>query len=107
MPVNVKNELDNIIKEINKTSKITAAYLFGSYAYGNPNEDSDLDICIVTDDKDKRKIELMKNFRKAIAGIQSFPVDLLVYYNDEFRERSQVDCTMEHEILSKGVKLYG
>lgn len=69
MPVNVKIELDNIIKEINKTSKITAAYLFGSYAYGNPNENSDLDICIVTDDRAKRKIEIMKTLRKTIAGV--------------------------------------
>lgn len=107
MPVNVKVELENIINEINKTSKITSAYLFGSYAYGKPNEDSDLDICIVTDDKSKRKIEIMKILRKAIAGIQSLPVDLLVYYNDEFKERAKLSCTMEHEILHKGVKLYG
>ncbi|HCW52935.1 nucleotidyltransferase domain-containing protein [Clostridium sp. SM-530-WT-3G] len=107
MPTSVKIELDNIINEINKTSKITAAYLFGSYAYGNPGEDSDLDICIVTDDKSKRKIEIMRKLRKAIVGVQSIPVDLLVYYNDEFKERAQINCTMEHEILSRGVKLYG
>lgn len=69
MPVNVKIELDNIIDEIKKTSKITAAYLFGSYAQENPSEDSDLDICIVIDDKAKRKIEIMKTLRKTIAGV--------------------------------------
>lgn len=105
MPVNVKIELENIINEINKTSKISAAYLFGSYAYGNPNEDSDIDICIVTEDKSRRKIEIMKILRKAIASVQSFPIDLIVYYNDEFKERSELNCTMEHEILYKGVRI--
>lgn len=107
MPINVKNELENIINEINKTFDITAAYLFGSYAYGNPNQDSDLDICILTDDKSKRKIEIMRILRKVINKVQSFPVDLIVYYNDEFNEKAKLNCTMEHEILLKGVKLYG
>lgn len=107
MPINVKNEIENIINEINKKCNITAAYLFGSYAYGNPDKDSDLDICILTNDKSKRKIEIIKVIRKAINKVQSFPVDLIVYYNDEFNERSKLNCTMEHEILLKGVKLYG
>jgi len=106
MPINVKNEIENIINEINKTSNITDAYLFGSYAYGNPNQDSDLDICILTDDKSKRKIEIMRILRKAIKKVQSFPVDLIVYYNDEFNERAKLNCTIEHEILLKGVKIY-
>ncbi|GEQ15932.1 MULTISPECIES: nucleotidyltransferase domain-containing protein [Clostridium] len=107
MPVNVKFEIENIINEINKTSKISAAYLFVSYAYGNPNEDSDIDICIVTEDKSKRKIEIMKILRNAIASVQNFPVDFILYYNDEFKERSALNCTMEYEILHKGVRLYG
>ena len=107
MPIDVKYELENIINEINKTTNISAAYLFGSYAYGNPNQDSDLDICILTDDKSKRKIEIIKILRKAINKVQSFPVDLILYYNDEFDEKAKLNYTMEHEILLKGVKFYG
>ncbi|WP_099716599.1 nucleotidyltransferase domain-containing protein [Clostridium sp. LS] len=66
---------------MNKTANITAAYSFESYAYGNPNEDSDLDIFILTNDKSNRKIEIVKIPRKAINKIQSFPVDLIIYYD--------------------------
>ena len=41
----------------------------------------------------------MKIIRKAINKVQSFPVDLIVYYNDEFNERAKLSCTIEHEIL--------
>lgn len=61
----VQIELNNLIKEIYGNIHVNSIYLFGSYAYGNPNEDSDLDICIVTDDKSKRKIEIMKSVRKS------------------------------------------
>lgn len=107
MPYNVKSELENLLKEINQVVGVTSIYLFGSYAYGEPTEDSDLDICIVTDDKSKRKVEIMKVIRKAIARVQSMPVDLLVYYNDEFNERAKSNCTLESQIFNHGVKLYG
>lgn len=107
MPYNVKIELEKLLNEINKVSGVRAIYLFGSYAYGTPNEESDLDICIVTDDKSKRKIEIMKLIRKVILKVATMPIDLLVYYSDEFNERAKSDCTMEHEILLQGVKLYG
>lgn len=36
------------------------------------------------DDKSKRKVEIMRIVRKAMAQVQSTLVDLLVYYSDEF-----------------------
>ena len=107
MPQDVKVELNNLIKEIYGIFDVSSIYLFGSYAYGNPSKDSDLDICIITNDKSRRKIEIMKIIRKAIAKVKSMPVDLLVYYSDEFNERAKLDCTLESQILNEGVKLYG
>lgn len=107
MPKDIKIELNNLIKEIYSIFDISSIYLFGSYAYGDPNEDSDLDICIITDDKSKRKVEIMKLVRKAMVKVQSMPVDLLVYYGDEFSERAKSDCTLESKILHEGIKIYG
>lgn len=107
MPQDVKIELKSLVDEINGVFDVNSIYLFGSYAYGKPNEESDLDICVITNDKSKRKIEIMKLIRKAIAKVQHMSVDLLVYYSDEFSERSKLGCTLENQIYNQGVKLYG
>lgn len=107
MQHNVQVELNNLIKEIDGVFDIKSIYLFGSYAYGNPNDDSDLDICIITDDRSKRKVEIMKLVRKSISKVQSMPVDLLIYYSDEFNERAKFNFTLENQIIHEGVKLYG
>ena len=49
----------------------------------------------------------MKLIRKSIAKVQNMPVDLLIYYSDEFNERVKSNCTLESQILHQGVKLYG
>ena len=107
MQHDVQVELNNLVKEIYGVFDISSIYLFGSYAYGNPNDDSDLDICIIANDRSKRKVEIMKLIRKAISKVQSMPVDLLVYYSDEFNERAKLNCTLENQIIHEGVKLYG
>jgi|GEM_PF-2628001 len=43
MPQDVRVEIANIIKGINSSTNADKIYLFGSYAYGNPNDDSDID----------------------------------------------------------------
>ena len=50
-----KDILDNInkfIEEIKKQYNVTAIILFGSYAKGTANEDSDIDIAVISDDFD-------------------------------------------------------
>ncbi|MEG1637684.1 MAG: nucleotidyltransferase domain-containing protein, partial [Cellulosilyticaceae bacterium] len=67
MPHNIEQEVKNLIQVIKDVTHTNKIYLFGSYAYGTPNEDSDIDLCVVTDDTEIRKIDLMKRIRKAIA----------------------------------------
>ena len=55
MPQNIKNEVDKLLKEINNLTYIEKIYLFGSFAYGNPDVDSDLDLCFITNDNSLRK----------------------------------------------------
>jgi len=49
--------------------------LFGSYAYGEPNEDSDLDICVVRKEYKNRWDDKAK-IRKALSDID-MPKDIL------------------------------
>lgn len=46
------NSIEKFIKEIKKKYNVEAIILFGSYAKGTENEDSDIDIAIVSDDFD-------------------------------------------------------
>jgi len=42
-----KEKLKSLIVEKLKPLKPSKIILFGSYAYGTPNEDSDIDLCII------------------------------------------------------------
>ena len=80
--------------------------LFGSHAYGHPIEDSDVDICVILDFSGKRKIEVMREIRRELADIVSSPLDILVYSEGEFNEKAMLTATLEHKILTQGIKVY-
>ena len=46
----ILNSINKFIEEIKKHYNITAIILFGSYAKGTENEDSDIDIAIISND---------------------------------------------------------
>jgi predicted nucleotidyltransferase len=48
----IKRELKTITNAITDNTEAVAIYLFGSYAYGEPHGDSDLDIYAVFPDTD-------------------------------------------------------
>lgn len=49
---NIVDSINKFTEEIKKQYNITAIILFGSYAKGTENENSDIDIAIVSDDFD-------------------------------------------------------
>ncbi|MBU4486449.1 MAG: nucleotidyltransferase domain-containing protein [Candidatus Delongbacteria bacterium] len=95
------------IKEIIVSSfNVNKIFLFGSYAKGNFNDNSDFDICIITDDS-KRKLDLLRLIRKKVYNYISIPMDMLIYRSDEFEERADKLDSIEREIRQNGIKLYG
>lgn len=78
--------------------------LFGSYATGQANEDSDLDLLIVKDTDlpmHKRNIEI----RRALIGTK-VPMDLLVYTNSEFENEKNQKYSFLYQLTDKTRTLY-
>ena len=80
--------------------------LFGSFAYGQPDVDSDIDVCVIMDFHGQRKIEVLRAMRRELAKSISSPLDILLYYEHEFEERAKLMGSLEYKILTQGVKIY-
>ena len=102
----IQKELDIIKEGILKTVPAEAIYLFGSYAYGTPNEDSDLDIYVVVPDMDIDLVDLRGDIRMNLRNKKSIPMDLLVGKASVFNRRKQ-GLTLENLIARDGVLIYG
>jgi predicted nucleotidyltransferase len=91
-------------------TKIASGYnpdkiiLFGSYAAGNPNEDSDLDLMIIKE-SDLPRPERTVQVRKMLFG-SMIPIDLIVYTPKEIAESRENRFSFVHEVLSNGRTLY-
>ncbi len=105
--VNAKDSLQNAVIAILSSVNPQKIYLFGSYADDTYTDESDLDLCIVTSLQGLRKIDVLRKIRKAMVQDVDMPIDLLVYDDHDFNERSILTTTMEHKIAQEGVLLYG
>jgi len=95
-------EIDSIAEEIKKEISTKGILVFGSYAKGENTVDSDLDICVITDEK-MRKKDLIDRIRKRLLYKTDIPLDIIVYRSDEFFRHAKNPYTFEHEIKEKGV----
>jgi predicted nucleotidyltransferase len=104
----IRTELDTLTRIIVDTVPVEQIYLFGSYAYGTPHTDSDLDLYVVLkNEAPMRELEAYDSIRLATYTKQTKPIDLLVHKKDKFLDRSTGIATIERIIASQGVKLYG
>lgn len=107
----VKNEMvKKIISQM--VDKIITSYhplkviLFGSYAYGEPDGDSDIDLFIIKE-TDERPIDRRVNVRKiAFVSDRYIPFEPIVVTPEELDERIKIGDQFIEEILTKGEVLY-
>jgi predicted nucleotidyltransferase len=76
--------------------------LFGSFAYGKPHAESDVDLLIVM----PARAELTKAAQIELAFEPVFPLDLLVRTPERLRRRLANGDQFLQEIVSKGIVLY-
>jgi predicted nucleotidyltransferase len=102
-PVTVEM-LADIIQRIVNGLRPDKIILFGSYAYGNPGQDSDLDLLVIlntTVRPAERAVMVSRLLRP-----RPFPMDILVRTPEEIEDRLKASDTFIQEVMSKGVVLY-
>ncbi len=97
--------IDQAIKRLVETYQPISIYLFGSYAWGDPTEESDLDLLIIIDHTDQNDYQRPVAGHHALWGLE-IPKDLLVYTKNEFEKDSQDVTTLCYKVNKEGVKLY-
>jgi len=99
-----KDQISVLVNKIAVGYSPLKIILFGSYANGNANEDSDLDIFVIKESDIPRPQRIFQ-LRKMLYGTM-LPIDLLVYTPDEV-ERSKADrFSFVSEILTNGKVVY-
>ena len=77
--------------------------LFGSYAYGKPTEDSDVDVMVVMP---KRRYRRDLGWRIPVKVPPAFPVDVLVEADDRLQRRIEDKECFILDITEKGKVMY-
>jgi predicted nucleotidyltransferase len=102
---NLAERIEIIKEAILKNVSAKFIYLFGSYAYGNPTEKSDIDIYLVIPDN---VINIMEIYAKIMVDLslkKVFFVDLLLNRESVFNTR-KTENILEETIFQKGKIFY-
>ncbi len=91
---------DKIVKEFQPEKII----LFGSYAWGTPHQDSDVDLFVVknTNLPTLKRIEALDR----IFSRREVPIDFLVYTPGQVEQRLKIGDFFLQDIVTKGKVLY-
>lgn len=101
-----KEVIEEVKDRLVKVYNPVQIYLFGSYAWGTPNENSDLDLLIVVENSDEKK-----RHKRGKSGYESLwgldiSKDLLVYTKDELNKLAEGPNPFISKILKNGKLIY-
>ncbi len=103
-------KINKIISEV--VDKIREEYqpekiiLYGSYAYGKPTRDSDIDLFIVKQTEKRRPERFVEVSRIIHEPKRVISISPLVYTPREVEERLEIGDQFIEEVLTKGELLY-
>jgi predicted nucleotidyltransferase len=99
------NRIGDIKDSILKFAPARYIYLFGSYAYGTPTEESDIDIYTVIPDGIKNLTELYAKIVVDLSYKKIYLIDLFLSNESIFNQR-KIENLFEMTVYQKGKILY-
>lgn len=104
----LKEEIVERLKPLNPDKII----LFGSYAYGNPDEDSDIDLYVVTNDDFipknwREKSDITLKISRRLRELRSYvAIDLIIHTRKMHEKFLSINSSFASELIEKGELLY-
>lgn len=107
-------KIENLISEVKsrlETLPLCHLILFGSYAWGQPTEDSDIDLYIVTCDDFlpsswEQKRDLVRKISDKIVDLRmQYPIDLIVHTQPMHRKFIEMKSSFSEQIMEEGKPL--
>ncbi|MBI5217934.1 MAG: nucleotidyltransferase domain-containing protein [Bacteroidia bacterium] len=99
-----KDKINEIINKIVANYFPEKIILFGSYAGGAPNDDSDIDLLVVKQTatlRHRRAIEVSKYLYRTM-----IPMDILVYTPEEYEQEQHLKYSFLSSALKNSIVLY-
>jgi predicted nucleotidyltransferase len=103
-----QEQLDQLVDRIVLAVHPREIYLYGSHVYGEPHENSDVDLVVVLPETEEENSVYQRAVETyaALRGLM-IPAEIKVETCREFEERSHWPSTVEHTVKEKGKRLYG
>ena len=99
-------EVSEIVNCFVKTLSPKLVYLFGSYARGDYNDNSDYDFYIVMPGNDKVTHDTAAKAYASLYGVSKKPVDILVNNESDFEKKSLISSSFEKTVKAEGIIVY-
>lgn len=104
-------KISQAIINLLSNQKLHRVLLFGSYAYGNAHDESDVDLLVILDKKGissnyREIVENKKNVSVHLRELRkTVPIDLLVYTRDEWTALKNSGSSFIRQIEEEGIRL--
>ena len=93
--------LEQITQKLVETLNPEQIILFGSHAYGEPNEDSDIDLLVIVSQSNEARYRRSRQAYKVLRGI-GVPKDILVMTRAEVERKANVASSLVYQVLHQG-----
>ena len=97
--------LDEMTQRLVQEFQPEQVILFGSHAWGTPNQDSDIDLMVIVKEAFESDYQRMVRGYRCLSGI-NIPKDVIVKTKAEFDSFRSVRASLEYKIVKEGKVLY-
>ena len=94
-----------VVLPLRETFSPRRIIIFGSHAWGKPDTDSDVDICVIVRSSDMSPLQRAVAAHRALGSVP-FAKDIVVQTDSEFERYSAVQGTLQHRIAHEGWIIY-
>ena len=98
--------LETAVERLKAEFQPEEIYLFGSHAWGTPDENSDVDLMVIVPSSDERPIRRDQRAQKCLGRLE-LSADVLVRTRREVERVRNVPGSLTRHVLHNGRKVYG